>query len=351
MIKSTPPDVDGALSRHPRTSASYRMDRLRIRHVRLLEIIHRRGSLGAAAKELALSQPAVTLMLRELEAVFGASLVDRDVRGGRLTAAGLRALERLNAALSGLEHAISSSRSAELEPPLRLGCAQVVGISVLPMAIAYLGQDARVMSMKIVEGEAVALLKELVAGRLDCVVAWMDESVSAQHSLDLFDITPLWKGRMQVVAAVDHPLARVRNVSIQALIAATWLMPRPGSRTFAAFLRLFVQNGFAPPPVTVESASVHTAMNIVAATAMLTVTPDTVAGHYARQGKIAILQGKAIDLGDTHASLICLRENRDLSALVRLKDALLETVEIGSGQPVTARRRRPRVLGKPSRVK
>ena len=170
----------------------------------------------------------------------------------------------------------------------------------------------------------------------------MDESVSAQHSLDLFDITPLWKGRMQVVAAVGHPLVQVQNVPMDALFAAAWLMPRPGSRTFAAFLKLFVQNGFAPPPVTVESPSVHTGMNIVAATAMLTITPDAVAGHYARQGKIAILQGKAIDLGDTHASLICLRENRDLSALVRLKKALLETVEIGSGQPGTPPQAKPR---------
>jgi molybdate transport repressor ModE-like protein len=213
------------------------MDRLRIRHVRLLDVIHRRGSLGAAAKELALSQPAVTLMLRELELVFGASLVERDVRGGRLTLAGLRALERLNAALSGLEHAVASSRSGGLEPPLRIGCAQVVGISVLPRAIAYLGRDASVMPMRIVEGEAIVLLKELVAGRLDCVVAWMDESVSAQHSLELFDITPLWKGRMQVVAAADHPLALLRNVPMEVLIAAVWLMPRPGSRTFAAFLK------------------------------------------------------------------------------------------------------------------
>ena len=241
MNKSTRLDADGAMPRRSTTSAGYRMDRLRIRHVRLLDVIHRRGSLGAAAKELALSQPAVTLMLRELEAVFGTSLVDRDVRGGRLTAAGLRALERLNAALSGLEHAIDSSRSAGLEPPLRLGCAQVVGISVLPGALAYLERDAGVMPMQIVEGEAIALLKDLVAGRLDCVVAWMDESVSAQHSLDLFDITPLWKGRMQVVAAVGHPLVQVRNVPMDALFAAAWLMPRPGSRTFAAFLKLFVQ--------------------------------------------------------------------------------------------------------------
>jgi len=57
-------------------------------------------------------------------------------------------------------------------------------------------------------------------------------------------------------------------------------LPREGSRAFVAFLRPFPQNGYAPPPVTVEFASIHTGMNIVRATSMLTIAPDSVAGHY-----------------------------------------------------------------------
>jgi molybdate transport repressor ModE-like protein len=100
------------------SSASYRLDRLRIRHLRLLEVIHRRGSLGAAAKELGLSQPAVTLMLRELELVFGANLVERDVRGGRLTAPGPLAVERLTAAMASLDRALEAAQPPGREPPL-----------------------------------------------------------------------------------------------------------------------------------------------------------------------------------------------------------------------------------------
>ena len=56
-------------------SGEYRADRLRMRHLRLLELVSREGSLGGAARMLGVSQPACTLLLRELEAVFGARLV------------------------------------------------------------------------------------------------------------------------------------------------------------------------------------------------------------------------------------------------------------------------------------
>lgn len=309
----------------PWPGGRYRLDRLRIRHLRLLEVIHRCGSLGAAAREMGLSQPAVTLLLRELELLFGTSLVERDVRGGRLTPAGLLALERLQAALASVQRAMEVSQPAAQAPPLRLGCSQVAGIDVLPRALAWLQARSTTIPCSVTEGEAVSLLSDLAAGRLDCVVAWMDESVAAEHPLDLFDIAPLWTGRMQVVAAADHPLVARADVPVDALRAAHWVVPRPGSRTFAAFVRLFVKNGHAAPPVTVECASIHTGMHIVAATRMLTVTPDTVARHYAALGQVAVLRGRATTLGETHASLVCLRENRHLSALERLREALLAT--------------------------
>jgi len=308
-----------------RSPAAYRLDRLRIRHVRLLEVIHRRGSLGAAAKELALSQPAVTLMLRELELVFGTTLVERNVRGGKLTQAGLHALERLNAALSSLEHAIEAGQPFAGVPPLRIGCAPVMGMRVLPRALAWMEANSGMVSLRISESETTQLLTELVAGTLDCVVGWVDDSIVAQYPLELLNITPLWTSRLRVFASAKHPLTKASSVPMAALVTASWALPRQGSRAFVAFLRLFAQNGQAPPPVTVEYASIHTGMNIVRATSMITIAPDSVAEHYLQLGTVTALRGDAISLENTHASLISLKENRNLSALVHLKNALLAT--------------------------
>ena len=75
--------------------------RLRIQHLRFLALLAQLGSLTACAKALHLSQPAVSNLLKDLEAAFGATLVERDARGGRLTPAGARVLTRVTHSLAG----------------------------------------------------------------------------------------------------------------------------------------------------------------------------------------------------------------------------------------------------------
>ena len=106
--------------------------------------MHRLGSLGAAARELRISQPTATMLLHELEEVFGAKLVDRGPRGARLTMAGLRALERLSIALVSVERGIEAAAAPDLAPVLRLGCVQTAGVKALPSALARLEQAGHV---------------------------------------------------------------------------------------------------------------------------------------------------------------------------------------------------------------
>src|SRR5690606_35462026 len=67
--------------------SSRSLDRLRIRHLRLLELIADTGSLTSTAAALKISQPAATKMLQELERALGCTLVNRTPKGGMLTAA------------------------------------------------------------------------------------------------------------------------------------------------------------------------------------------------------------------------------------------------------------------------
>src|SRR6478752_5963320 len=94
-----------------------RLDRLRVGHLRLLELVGRSGSLTAAAASLRISQPTATKMLQDLESAFAHSLVDRSTRGGKLTAVGQRVLERLRIATGSLT-AIGEALDAEAEAPL-----------------------------------------------------------------------------------------------------------------------------------------------------------------------------------------------------------------------------------------
>jgi len=331
IIMSNPPCAGQAatLRGKPGPTAAapvYRSDRLRFRHLRLLDLVHRNGSLGSAARALGISQPAATLLVRELESAFGASLVLRDRRGARLTAAGRRALERLRIALSSLEQAVAAAGTPDVPPLLRVGAVQVAGIRAIPRALAALERSGTLGRIQLREGRARDLLEALREGDIDCVIGWMDESLADAVPPSRLSIQPLWYGRMQVVASTKHPLARSRSVDVAALASWQWIVPPPGSRTHAAFLRLFLHNGVPVPPVAVECSSLHTVLHVVAATRCLAVAPDVVVGHYAKQRAVAALKGPALELGRNQVSLMALRDSDALAAVRSFREALLAAV-------------------------
>lgn len=316
------PEGERRRSRANAGARSHRGDRLRIRHLRLLALVRRRGSLGAAARELGVSQPAATLLLRDLEAAFGATLVLRDPRGARLTEPGMRALERLTITLSSFEQAAEAARMPSAEPLLRVGAVQVAGMHALPRALAALERAGHAGRTELVEGRARDLLAALCEGTLDCVIGWMDESLADTAPAAALRIEPLWYSRMVVAAAARHPLAKARTVDVAELARWRWIVPPPQSRTHAAFLRLFLHNGVPVPPVAVECAALHTMLHIVAATRCLAVAPDIVVGHYARQRLVTALRGKALDLGRNQVSLVTRRDSDGLPSVTRFREAL-----------------------------
>lgn len=302
----------------------YRADRLRLRHLRLLRLIEAGRSLGRAAHALAVSQPAATLLLRELEAVFGTRLVERDARGARLTSAGRHAADRLTIALSSIEWAIGAAQMPAAVPPLRLGCIQVAGVTALPAALRRLEAAEPPGRLRIREGRARDLLAALCAGDLDVVIGWVDESLAAELPVGDLRIEPLWYGQMQVVGAVSHPLARLRSVSVAELARWQWIVPPPGSRTHAAYLRLFLNDGIQAPPVAIECPALHTTLHVVSTTRLLAVAPDNAVRRYARLGMVAPLRGPKLDLGRDQVAVVTRRDSDALPAVRALRQALLE---------------------------
>jgi len=321
MRRAPPANPQARQAAAPR--ARYRLDRLRLRHLRLLELIEREGSLGAAARALGTSQPAATLLLRELETVFGVRLVERTARGGRLAEAGRRAKERLAVALASVERALEAAGASEPGPALRIGCSQAAGVSVLPAALARLEAEGGLGRIQMREGRAQELLRDLCAGELDCMIGWMDESLAATAPLDMLRIEPLRLGRMQVVASPSHPLARKRAPVVEDLLRWGWIVPPEGSRTRAAYVRLFLNAGLAAPPVSVECAALHTMLRIVSATRLLAVAPDVAVEQYRRLGLVVALKGRSLRLGSEPFAVVTRRDSDALAAVRRLREALL----------------------------
>src|SRR3546814_5245256 len=85
---------------------------------------------------------------------------------------------------------------------------------------------------------------------------------------------------MQVLAAAAQPLAQRKQVRRADLADCPWVVPHRGSRTYAAFQRLFLNSGLAAPRPRVACTSIHTGMHMVAAGPFVGIGPDRLIAQY-----------------------------------------------------------------------
>ncbi len=112
----------------------HHLDRLRLRHLRLLELIETHRSLRAVADQLGLTQPAVSQMVKDLEFAFGATLVERSVRGVELTGVGRLALQRSRSGLAAF-HTLAAELDEGLPPVLQVGTNPAMMFHLIPAAL------------------------------------------------------------------------------------------------------------------------------------------------------------------------------------------------------------------------
>ena len=95
-----------------------RLGSLRLRHFRLVERLISEGTMHKAARTMNITQPAASLMLRELESAIGVSLFERSRRGMTATAAGMMLLDRARAILGEARFIAEQSRNDDSESRL-----------------------------------------------------------------------------------------------------------------------------------------------------------------------------------------------------------------------------------------
>lgn len=262
-----------------------RMDRLRVRHLRLLHWVAETGSLSAAAERLQVSQPGATKMLQEIEAALGVGLIERSARGARLSPAGRVALDRLRVALGALD-AAAGADAALATPVLRMGILPLVAVAVLPAVTAAIDAAGQLPRLVLREANVDQLMRLLRDGEVDCVIGRLEAGEDAPGDLQ---IERLWEERMAIAAAPGHPLAGRRRHTLATLQAERWILPPPATNTRRNVERWFLESGLQPPAAAVESTSFHTSLALAGAGRLLAVAPQTAVEHYEARGVVKAL--------------------------------------------------------------
>jgi LysR family hydrogen peroxide-inducible transcriptional activator len=159
-----------------------------LRQLRYLISLARHRHFGHAAADCAVSQPALSMQIRELEREIGAELVERRPGEIALTDVGLDVAQRAEHIVAATRDLIDFARHREvLSGALKLGIIPTLAPYVLPRVLPRLQKQYPRLRLDVRETQTRLLLEELARGELDCVMLALPAESTAVESFKLFD--------------------------------------------------------------------------------------------------------------------------------------------------------------------
>jgi len=159
-----------------------------LRQLRYLSALSRHRHFGRAAEDCAVTQPALSMQVRELEREIGTELVERRHGDIALTDIGLEVAERAEAILTATRDLVDFARHREvLSGPLRLGIIPTLAPYILPRVLPRLQASYPLLRLEVRETQTKMLLDELMRGALDCVMLALPAEGADVETLALFE--------------------------------------------------------------------------------------------------------------------------------------------------------------------
>ncbi|MFJ2161868.1 LysR family transcriptional regulator [Streptomyces sp. NPDC087856] len=194
----------------------------------LLLAVARLGSLGGAARELGITQPAASSRIRSMERQLGVALVDRSPRGSRLTDAGAlvtdwaRRVVEAAAAFDAGAQALRHRRDSRL----RVAASMTIAEYLLPGWLLALHSQRPDTAVSLLAGNSTTVAERLLSDEADLGFV---EGLSVPPGLDS---TVIAHDRLIVVTAPTHPWARrQRPVPAEELASTPLILREKGSGT------------------------------------------------------------------------------------------------------------------------
>lgn len=199
---------------------------LEIRHFRLIDAIHRAGSLSGAARLLGFSQPAVSQQLRQLERLAGTPVLTRVGRKSHLTEAGEVLLRHAHQVLEATERAQNEvDLIAGLHGGvLRLTVFPSAAATIIPIALAMLRQRHPDLTIRLMESDAKEALEALGSGQADvAVVGHFGVPGSPPPDDGRWLFRTILEEHVMVALHADHDQGASKVVALRDLQSERWI--------------------------------------------------------------------------------------------------------------------------------
>jgi DNA-binding transcriptional LysR family regulator len=289
--------------------------RLKLRDLHILLAVVQNGSMAKAATALAISQPAVSKAIADMEHAVGLRLLDRSRQGIEATRYGTALVKHGTAIFDELKQAaqeldfLADPTAGEL----RIGSQESMAAGLLPAIVDQFSRQYPRVALTVAQAVfATAHYRELRERNIDLLLGRIYPPFE-EHDLEceiLFDDRPV------IVSGRQSRWARARRLELADLVGEQWILPPANSLQGASQAEVFRAAGVEMPRAPLATLSVHLHLQLVATGRFITMLPGSVLRFGRKNWPVKILPVK-LPARPRPVAMMRLK-NRTLSPVVQI---------------------------------
>src|SRR5215472_18906828 len=256
-----------------------------LRQLRYFDALARHGHFGRAAEACAISQPALSMQIREMEDALGGALLERSARQVSLTRFGEELLHRVREILRSVDELGDFARASRdrLAGRLRVGMIPTIAPYLLPKVIENLARLHPELDIHVRETLTPKLIKEVAEGRLDTAIVALPVSETSLTEVALFSENFL------LVRPAEDKLSPVP--SVEKLREMRLLLLEEG-HCFRDQALSFCRMQSSPPRELLDASSLSTLVQMVGAGIGVTLIPEMAVAVETRSAPVSVARFK-----------------------------------------------------------
>lgn len=261
------------------------MINITLRQLRYFDALARHGHFGRAAQACAISQPALSMQIKEMEQALGGVLLERNARQVALTTFGEELARRVGDILRSVDELADFARASRdlLVGRLRVGMIPTIAPYLLPKIIGNLKRAHPEIDVHIREALTAKLIEELAEGRLDTAIVALPVSEPSLTEAALFA-----ENFLLVRPGEDEgkPVPSVEKLRDMRL-----LLLEEG-HCFRDQALSFCKMQSSPPRETLDASSLSTLVQMVSAGIGVTLIPEMAVAVETRSAPVSVARLK-----------------------------------------------------------
>ncbi|MBU4683831.1 transcriptional regulator TdcA [Cedecea davisae] len=252
-------------------------------HLVVFQEVVRSGSFGSAAKQLSLTQPAVSKIISDMEALFGVELIIRKNTGVKLTEAGKILLgysESITREMRNMcdeMNCLVGNGSVDVS----FGYPSLIGFTFLPGMVEAFKELYPHAEVSMFEAQLSSFLPAIRDGRLDFAIGTLSDEMLLQD----LHIEPLFESEFILVASRTR--TRGGAMTLRSLSHEQWVLPQTEMGYYSELLTILQKNNITRDRI-IKTDSVVTIYNMVLKAGFLTIIPRDMIAPFGSQQFIQV---------------------------------------------------------------